>query len=372
MGLCIYILRMIYEMKAGVVLLFEKIPKRSIYMIVILIAIVLLTYWVAPIAVPILFAFITAIFLEPAVKVAQQRLGLKRQSSTLLVFSLFTLFMFLSGYFIITKIVAEAFQFFRNSPLYLNEMIAGWNELVARWYKQTEKLPPFIVAELSQQVDLFLTKLKTQLTASLSLNKVSALVANVPKFLINFLVYLITLFLFMHDLPKIREAIFSHLTEETREKVHFMLSRLSYVVFGFWKAQFLVSLIIFAVSLVGLLLITPKVALFTAFIIWVIDFIPIIGSIVVMAPWAIFHFVTGDTVLATKLSILGVILLILRRTIEPKVMGAHIGLSPLATLISMYLGVKMMGALGLILFPLLLIGIKSAKEAGIIKLNFKL
>ena len=254
-------------MKAGVVSLFEKIPKRSVYMIIGLIAIVLLTYWVAPIAVPILFALITAILLEPAVKVAQQRIGLKRQVAVLLVFSLFTLFMFLGGYFIITKIVTEAFHFFRNSPLYVNEMIAGWNELVARWHKQTEKLPPFIVTELTHQVDLFLTKLKTQLTASLSLNKVSALVANIPKFLINFLVYLITLFLFMHDLPKIREAIFSHLTEETREKVHFMMSRLSYVLFGFWKAQFLVSLIIFVVALVGLLLIAPKVALFTAFII---------------------------------------------------------------------------------------------------------
>jgi sporulation integral membrane protein YtvI len=352
--------------------LFEKIPKRSLYIFFAIIAIILLTYWIIPISVPLLFAFVTAIFLEPAVKVAQKRLTLKRQYATLLVFGLFTLFIFLGGYFVVTKIVTEAFHFLKNSPLYVNEMTAAWNHLVERWYKQTEKLPPAVVAELSHQVGLFLNKLKLQLASSFNLNKVSAVFANIPKFVINFLVYLIALFLFMHDLPKIREAFFSHLKEETKEKVHFMMSRLSYVAFGFWKAQFLLSLIIFAASLIGLLFISPNVALFTSFLIWIVDIIPIIGSIVIIAPWATFHFVTGNTVLATKLSILGIILIILRRIIEPQVMGAHIGLSPLSTLISMYLGVKILGIVGMILFPLLLIAFKSAKEAGIIKFQFKL
>jgi predicted PurR-regulated permease PerM len=74
----------------------------------------------------------------------------------------------------------------------------------------------------------------------------------------------------------------------------------------------------------------------------------------------------------SKLLILAAVLLIIRRTVEPKVMGKHIGLSPLATLIAMYLGLMLFGVIGFIIGPLLVIAFTSAKEAGIIKLNFKL
>ncbi|SIC34527.1 sporulation integral membrane protein YtvI [Mycobacteroides abscessus subsp. abscessus] len=150
-----------------------------------------------------------------------------------------------------------------------------------------------------------------------------------------------------------------------------MTSRLSYVVLGFFKAQFLVSLIIFFVSLVGLLIIAPDIALVMALVLWIIDFIPIIGSIVILGPWALFHLLTGDVVLGTKLAVLAAVLLIIRRTVEPKVMGTHIGLSPLSTLIAMYLGLKLLGILGFIIGPLILIAFNSAKEAGLIKMDFK-
>jgi sporulation integral membrane protein YtvI len=151
-----------------------------------------------------------------------------------------------------------------------------------------------------------------------------------------------------------------------------MTSRLSYVGIGFFKAQFLVSLIIFAVSLIGLLLIVPDIAIFMSLVIWLIDFIPILGSIVILGPWALFHLLTGNIVLGTKLAILAAVLLVIRRTIEPKLMGRHIGLSPLSTLISMYLGLKILGVAGFIIGPMLVIIFNSAKETGMIKTNFKI
>jgi sporulation integral membrane protein YtvI len=151
-----------------------------------------------------------------------------------------------------------------------------------------------------------------------------------------------------------------------------MTSRLSYVIWGFFKAQFLVSIIIFIVSLLGLLLIVPEVALLMAFIIWIIDFIPLIGSIAILAPWAIFQLIAGNTTIGTQLLILAAVLLIIRRTVEPKVMGQQIGLSPLATLIAMYLGLMLFGVMGFVIGPFLVIAFTSAKEAGIIKLNIKI
>ncbi len=82
--------------------------------------------------------------------------------------------------------------------------------------------------------------------------------------------------------------------------------------------------------------------------------------------------ITGDLFIGGQLAILAVILLAIRRTVEPKVMGKHIGLSPLATLIAMYIGLKLLGILGFIVGPLIVIAFNSAKEAGIFKTNFKI
>ncbi len=225
---------------------------------------------------------------------------------------------------------------------------------------------------MGNEVQNALVSVKDSLLQYVDIKKISLLLANIPTFLISFLVFLISLFLFMIDLPKVREMIYSHMSEGTASKANFMASRMSYVVFGFLKAQFLVSVLIFFISLIGLFIISPKVAIVMAFILWVIDFIPIIGSIVILAPWSLFHLATGDVTLGIKLAVLAIVLLIIRRTVEPKVMGRHIGLSPLATLIAMYLGLKLFGILGFIIGPLLLILFNSAKEAGIIKGKFKI
>src|SRR5699024_11213497 len=167
-------------------------------------------------------------------------------------------------------------------------------------------------------------------------------------------------------------SFFNLLTEQTAKKVTFMNKRLSTVFFGFIKAQFLISIIIFIASFIGLLFITPDMALLMSLIIWAIDLIPIIGSIIILGPWAIYMFLVGKIAMGVKLSILAILLLIIRRMIEPKFMGTYIGLSPLATLISMFIGLKLIGFLGLFIGPLVIIMITSAKEAGIIRWNFKL
>lgn len=345
--------------------------KRFFIWLIGLILIGTLFYFILPVSVPLIVAFITALMLEPLVKLLQGKLNIKRRISVMIVFIAFVLFIGLTGYFITTKVITEAIKLVENAPEYVNEINNAWLDAEEKFTRAAEDLPKDVVDEISNQVQTFLNKTKTELVAYVSIDNVKALLTNIPNYLVSFLVYLIALFLFLIDLPRLRRGAYNHLTEKTADKVSFMTSRLSYVVLGFFKAQFLVSLIIFFVSLVGLLIIAPDIALVMALVLWIIDFIPIIGSIVILGPWALFHLLTGDVVLGTKLAVLAAVLLIIRRTVEPKVMGTHIGLSPLSTLIAMYLGLKLLGILGFIIGPLILIAFNSAKEAGLIKMDFK-
>ncbi|TYR77649.1 sporulation integral membrane protein YtvI [Rossellomorea vietnamensis] len=348
------------------------LSKKMIMISITVIFTILLLYYILPVSIPLIAAIVTALLLDPAVKMLERRFKIKRKLAVLVVFIIFILSIGVISYFVITKVVGEGVKLVEDIPLYINQLSDIWLSYEKQFTNAAKDLPIEIVKETSREVQDFLNSFKSSLKEYLDIEKISAFLAYIPNYLVSFLVFLIALFMFMLDLPRIKQTIFNHLTEKTAEKVNFMTSRLSYVIFGFFKAQFLVSIIIFVAALIGLLFISPEVAVVMSIIIWIIDFIPLIGSIVVLAPWAIFHLLSGNLTLGTELAILAAVLLIIRRTVEPKVMGSHIGLSPLATLIAMYLGLKLLGVLGFILGPLILIVFNSAKEAGIIKMNFKI
>jgi sporulation integral membrane protein YtvI len=350
----------------------KLLTRRNITIFISILLIALLFYIILPVSVPLISALITALILEPVVLFLQRQTKFGRKLTIIIVFIFFLILIGFSGYLMTTKVITEAINIVENAPRYINDITNVWFDAQERFVEAAKDFPEELVNEINDRGEDFLINARDDLLAFININNLKVLLTNIPNFLVSFLVYLIALFLFLLDLPRLKKGFYGFLSEKTAEKVHFMSSRLSYVITGFFKAQFLVSLIIFAVSLVGLLLIVPDVALFMSLIIWLIDFVPIIGSIAILGPWAIFHLLAGDVIIGTKLAILAAILLIIRRTVEPKVMGTHIGLSPLATLIAMYLGLKLLGMAGFIIGPLLLIAFNTAREAGIIKINFKI
>lgn len=348
------------------------LSKRFLLLLLVIAILAVITFWILPVSIPLILAFFTALALDPAVRLIKQRTKLKRYLSVTIVFTLFVIMISLISYFLITKVITEGIAIVENSPMYIQNITQMWETVEANMQTVSKSFPPEFVQEFTYQIEQFLENTKVKISDIDYLKIITAIVTEIPNYLVSILVYLIALFLFLLDLPRLKRQAYSYLSEQTAEKVQFMTGRLSYVIFGFFKAQFLVSIIIFVVSLIGLLMIAPKVALLMAFIIWVIDFIPIIGSIVILGPWALYYFVSGDITMGSKLAILAIMLLVIRRTVEPKVMGRHIGLSPLSTLISMYIGLKLLGIMGFIIGPIILIAFNSAREAGLIKINIKL
>ncbi|TCT26903.1 sporulation integral membrane protein YtvI [Melghiribacillus thermohalophilus] len=351
--------------------MFKKISKKQWTIISMMLLILIISYFILPVSVPFIVAYVTALLLNPLVRWFSSRFKFSRKLSVTIVFLLFLILMTISGLYVTTKAVSQLNKIAENTPEYINNV----SSFVTNWQQNfdtvTRDLPQDFIDEINDTIEESFNRAKSFVTNELTIDNIAGFAAKIPNYLVSILVYLIALFLFLLEMPTLRQKFYNFLTDETAEKVGFMSARLSYVVFGFLKAQFLVSLIIFAVSLIGLLFIAPDVAVIMSLIIWLIDFIPIIGSIVILAPWSLYMYVIGDPVTGTKLAVLAIILLAIRRTVEPKIMGRHMGLSPLATLIAMYLGLKLIGIFGFILGPLLVIAFNSAKEAGIIKLNFK-
>jgi sporulation integral membrane protein YtvI len=348
------------------------ITKRRLWIAISIIIGAVLTYIILPVSFPLILAFLTALLLEPFVRTLQNTWKIKRNLSVLIVFIIFICFMALCGYFITTKVISEIIQLINRSPMYFNEISKMWFRAEDELVKVAKDLPKVVVNQFTSQVQQFLHHTRESILSYVNIDNLKAILTNIPNYLVSFIIYLVSLFLFLIDLPKMSENLYSHFTEKTAKKVKFMTSRLSFTIFNFIKAQFFISIIIFIITFFSLFFIAPEIALYMSLLIWVLDFIPIFGTLIVLAPWALYHLITGNLLLAFLLASLGFILLIVKSAIKQKLLGRHFGLSPLATLTVMYLGFKIIGVVGIIAGPLFLTIFYAAKEAGIIQTQFKI
>ncbi|MDQ0159210.1 sporulation integral membrane protein YtvI [Alkalibacillus salilacus] len=352
--------------------MFKYLSKKQWTLIFLAIIAIIVGYFILPISIPLILALFTALLLNPGVSWFMNRLNLKRTMAVTIVFFIFLTVIATIGTYTVTKTIGQVVKLTENAPEYIEEVEDMLIDMQDNINAFTEDWPNQFVQEVEQTSIQHLQSLEQQIMGYVEIDQVAQFILNIPDFLISFIVYLIALFLFMLDLPTLRTKMYNLMTDETQEKFKFMNNRLAYVLLGFFKAQFLVSLIIFSVTLVALIFITPEIALLMSIIIWAVDLIPIIGSIIILAPWSIYMFLAGDTLMGIQLGVLAIVLLAIRRTIEPKVMGHHIGLKPLPTLIAMYIGLQLIGVLGFFIGPIVVIIFNSAREAGIIKWRVKI
>lgn len=337
-----------------------------------LILIILISIFILPVSIPIILALLTALLIDPLVRLAEKKFKWNRKLSVISVFIFILAILISISYYTVTRLTGKIIQFTKEAPDYFNTLSGVWIDAQSKLFHYTSGMPDEVVKAIKKELGNFFESVRESILHLISYDRITGLLTEIPNLLVSSIVFLIALFLFMLELPELKRMIFRHLTTSTAEKVRFMVTRLNSVIFGFMKAQLLVSFIILAVTFVGLLLIVPKYAIVMSLIIWIIDVIPILGSIIILAPWSLYHFISGDIGLGTKLAILAIILLIIRRTVEPKVMGSQIGLSPLPTLIAMFIGLKLIGFLGFFVGPLVVILFTTAREAGIIKMNFRI
>ncbi|MFJ5792280.1 sporulation integral membrane protein YtvI [Lysinibacillus sp. NPDC093197] len=346
----------------------RKLTIRTLAIICLLIAL----YFIIPVSVPIILAGITAFLLEPIVMFFKRKWKMSRKIAVAFIYIVSVIFISIICYFTITQLMSQIISISKQAPYYISKLSEMWGHMQENISKYTEDFPTEVSASLQKTTTDFIEKVEESFLNFFNYTKVTTFFSQIPSLFISLLVYMIALFLFMLDLPKLKQSTYKFLKPTTEEKLKIITNRLKDAFFGFMKAQILVSFIIAGVTLVGLLLIQPKYVIVMTIIIWIIDVIPFLGSIIILAPWGTYHLLLGNTAIAIKLFVLAAILLIIRRTVEPKVMGAHIGLPPLPTLIAMFIGLQLFGVIGLLVGPFVIIFLFALKETGIIKFNFKI
>lgn len=180
-----------------------------------------------------------------------------------------------------------------------------------------------------------------------------SLATSLPGLLVSVIITILSAFFFTKDRRKIEKLISPYKKKYFTENQHFIAFRhdVISVILGYLKAQLILMSITFTICATGLTIIGVPSAIPIALGIGFVDALPIFGPATVYMPWIISTLIMGNSALALKLFILYLTTTITRQIFEPKVVGTQIGIHPLLTLTALYLGVKLLGAPGLILGP---------------------
>lgn len=151
------------------------------------------------------------------------------------------------------------------------------------------------------------------------------------------------------------------------EDIRSIIQAISKGVVGYFKATLKIAGLNFIILAVGLMIIGVDFWFLKALGIAIVDTLPVLGSGIVMLPWAVIHFLIGNTTLAWQIGLLYIVILVVRQIAEPIITGKSIGVRPLYTFISTIICMLIFGPLGAILGAVIAIVIKSVIDVKMIR-----
>ena len=149
---------------------------------------------------------------------------------------------------------------------------------------------------------------------------------------------------------------------ERRETAVSFIDTLKQTAWKFLRSYLLLFLITFAGLFLGFVLLRETYAFLFALITAIVDSLPIFGMGIVILPLALFHFMTGEVGYGIGLCVLYLILTVLRQILEPRILGAGLGVHPLIMLCAMYAGLQLFGIGGMLIAPFLTVTTKNLME----------
>lgn len=321
---------------------------------------------------PFILAFLAAWGLSPIVKWLYQHFHLPRPLATLGI--LLLVFAALGGiiWVLISAAVGEIAELALDWQGLLGSLQALVDNLGARFSHGMELLPDSIhtaVDTLIQRIFLWLETAIPQLI-SVGMDHAAKLARGLPSFAVASIVFVMASYFFTVDFPHMRSAAVGKLPKGPLLLAVQIRRAASAGFGGYLRSQLILSVGVFFILLGGFLLVRQPYFLLLALGLAILDFIPILGSGTVMVPWAVVDFVLGDYRHALGLIAVWGLVALFRRVAEPKILGDQTGLSPILSLISVYVGMKLAGVPGMILGPILCLVVLNLIRSGVLDRTF--
>lgn len=350
-----------------------RVAKNILYVVLLLLGLYL-ALRLSIFYMPFLIAFIISLMIEPAIKWSMKKTKLTRRTSSIIIF-IFVLAIILGSLtWILITLFSEASSLLQGLNNYFDKAYIQFQALIERFDFDKIHLSDEVLNVVQNSTGDLLETISNWLRNSLT--GLINLVTSLPSIAICIGITVVALYFICVDKIYILDQIEHHLPKVWVKKIGSHLRDLIQTLGGYLKAEATLVLISFIISLIGLYILqftgfNISYPLLMALFIGFVDALPILGSGTVMVPWATICAINGDFNLGIAIIVLLIIMSVVRQLLEPKLVSKNIGVHPIFTLIAMYTGFKVIGIMGLLIGPIVLIIFKNIFASLIDKGVFK-
>ena len=353
-----------------------KVCKRILILLATL-AVLYLSFKLAIFYIPFLIAFIIAVMVEPLIKLIVKKTHITRKKVAVFVITIiFAIIIGIIcwGAFIL---ITESANLLQKLNVYIDFGTEKVNEYIDKIRTREIKVPEQVISIMENSSDKIINTITNFIYNVLT--KVTHIIALVPEFAIYTFITILATYFICTDRMYIIDQMEHHLPSLWAKKIGIHLRNIIKSLGDYLKAEVILIIISFFIVLIGLYILkftgnNIQYPLLAALGIGIVDALPILGSGMVMIPWAIIVGIKGNLSLGIYIMIVYIVATVVRQLIEPKIVSHNIGIHPIFTLIAMYTGFKLSGVLGLFIGPIIFIILKNifsvSLENGLIRSIF--
>lgn len=314
-----------------------------------------------PLTLPVLLGVAGAAALDPLIRRLQKRTGMGRGPAAALTVS--AVLLAAAGILLLLGrvLVREAQDLSGRLPDLLAS-VSGWAARLSRWLETLgAQLPGGVGDALGAWAEELLSGSGT-LAQSLYeriFSLASSLLRALPKGLFFAMTMILSCCFAAGELPRLRATARRCLPRAMTGKAARVLSSIRSALGGWLRAQVKLMGVTFLVLTLGFLLLRVDSPVLLGLLVSVLDALPVLGTGTVLIPWALFAMLSGNMGLGLGLLGLYGAAALIRNILEPKLLGAQLGISPLLTLLAIYAGWRAGGFWGMLLLP---VGVMTAVQ----------
>ncbi len=329
--------------------------KKGLTLLIVFFSVWICLRWLLPLFSPFLLGTVLALLAEPAVRFLTRQFRLPRSISAgigvSMAFCLLTVLLLLLCAFLVRQLSILA-----GRIPDLEETAASGMALAENWLLElTGHTPGSIQPLLETNVRAFFSDgtALVERGAGYLLGLAGNLLSHVPDSALGLGTGVISAYLISAKLPKLRRLLLRRIPKERLKAARSAFRRLKQALGSWLKAQAKLMGVTFVILVLGFVILRIPYAPLWALGVCLVDAFPILGTGTVLLPWSLLLFLRGEGPRAIGLLGLYVTVTLTRSILEPKLVGRHLGLDPLATLIALYAGYKLWGIGGMLFAPLL-------------------
>ncbi len=253
-----------------------------------------------------------------------------------------------------TELVSLVTEVIQWIPGVYEQKLLPFAMVFYNWSMETIRLlDPAVMNVLEMAAESLFSALKNLLSllSGFAVNLVSGIATGVPFLILSLLAMIFSTIFVVADYERIASFASENIPPVIRKIFHQVRLYLTDTLFVVIRSYALIMLLTFTELSILFSLFGISNAVLKAGLIAMLDILPILGTGGIMIPWAVISLVLGNTSLGIRLLIIYVIVTVVRNYVEPKIVGAQLGLHPIITLIAMFIGLRLFGFWGLFGLP---------------------